>query len=115
MRLREDYCEKWVLLSYYFLKRGKTVEISIICTAEQLCCSISKIRKLMGKGYANDETWCFQQKHLTIKLQSNKTLLTGDMPRVHLALFKDIDNDKVKRAAIRTKDRAGPSSSDMDG
>lgn len=68
----------------------------------------------------NDDTLKrLQEKHFKAKPACEEIFMTGDPPIIQLVIFKEIDEEIVKRAAdqtmIKTKDGSGPSGIDVDG
>ena len=63
---------------------------------------------MMAKGNINgilplnDETLQLLQKHPGSQPVSEDTLLKGNIPEVHHVIFKEIDDEMVKQAAIKT-------------
>ena len=64
----------------------------------------------------NDETLrLLRQKHPESKDPPTNALLTDDQKHVHPIRFESIDEDMVRRAALKTKGGAGPSGMDANG
>lgn len=93
-----------------------------------------KFAKLMGKGNINgalklltnnmengvlpldDKTLnALKQKHPKSQPAYEETLINGDPPVIHPIIFEDINEELVRKAAIRTKGGSGPSGLDADG
>ena len=93
-----------------------------------------KFAKLMGKGNINgalklltnnmvngvlpldDNTLnSLKQKHPKSQPACEETLINGDPPVIHPVVFEDINEELVRKAAIRTKGGSGPSGLDADG
>ena len=56
-----------------------------------------------------------QQKHPAPKAADNDVLLSGEKPYIHPVIYESINEEIVKRAALKTKGRSGPSGLDADG
>ena len=55
------------------------------------------------------------QKHLKGKMASQDTLLNGPLQNIHPVIFQSIDEEMIRKAAIRTKGGSGPSDMDANG
>ena len=56
-----------------------------------------------------------KQKHPQSKQACEETLINGEPPAIHRIIFDDINQELVKKAAMRTKDGSGPFGLDVDG
>ena len=56
-----------------------------------------------------------QEKHPPPKVADDDVLLSGEKPYVHPVIYEIIDEEMVKRAALKTKGGSGPSGLDADG
>ena len=64
----------------------------------------------------NDETLKkLQSKHPAGREITQDALLTGEVPQFHPVIFDSIDEEMVRKAAIKTKGGSGPSGLDADG
>ena len=64
----------------------------------------------------NDNTLhLLQEKHPPPKVVDDDVLLSGEKPYVHPVIYESIDEEMVKRAALKTKGGSGPSGLDVDG
>ena len=55
------------------------------------------------------------EKHTKSKTANNKVLLTGVPQYVHPVMFAGIDEEMIRKAAIKTKEESGPSTMDAYG
>ena len=56
-----------------------------------------------------------KEKHPKSKNANNDVLLTGVPQGVHPAMFAYIDEEMIRKAAIKTKEESGPSTVNTDG
>ena len=84
--------------------------------------SISSALKLLTKSMENgilplnkDTFSKLIQKHLKGKTASQDILLNGPLQNIHPVKFQSIDEEMIRKAAVRTKGGSSPSGWDADG